>query len=419
MGDEKEKRKRKGERPDGLIQLSYQIGFKPDGRPDRKYFYGQTRAEALKKRDEFKQRFESGLVIDPNITVAQWVDVFKATYRNRVNEAYLKNDDAPYNRLVKKIGRMRVAEVRESHLQKALNDVKGMSFSTVDKYHQAIKRLFERARKNKIIAENPADDLIRPLYVKGTHRCLEKWEFDHILTNWSNPDARTGLWIMLMMLCGLRRGEMMALRWENVNMMERTLDIKEVAVIKTNQPKIEERAKTDAGLRTIPICQTLYDALSSVPESKRVGLVCLSANGRPLSESAVRCGIRQFCTVMERLLNDEDTDQAGRRTDIERKQASKKDTKPRVAFTFRAHDLRHTFATALYDAGVPVKAAQYFLGHADIKITLDLYTHLSKERESTSRNQMVSYLDQWIDRRVLTAVNFSVDFDTEVCNVLY
>ena len=77
--------------------------------------------------------------------------------------------------------------------------------------------------------------------------------------------------------------------------------------------------------------------------------------------------------------------------------------KQRTLFKFTSHDLRHTFATALYDAGVPVKAAQYFLGHADIKITLDLYTHLSRERAAASRNKMVKYLDEWLDDRVQTS----------------
>ena len=85
----------------------------------------------------------------------------------------------------------------------------------------------------------------------------------------------------------------------------------------------------------------------------------------------------------------------------------------RKLFSFTAHDLRHTYATALYDAGVPVKAAQYFLGHADIRVTLDLYTHLSKERESASRNQMVEYLDSWIDKRTMVALPFSVEDENQ------
>lgn len=408
-------RKRKGERPDGLIQVSLQIGYKDDGRPARKYFYGHSRAEAERKRDEYKARLASGFSLDVNMTVSQWIDIFLRTYRSRVNEAYLKSDERPYRRLEAVLGRMRLLDVRESHLQDALNDVSGMSFSTVDKYRQAIQRLFERARKNKLIADNPAADLIMPPFVKGSHRALERWEIELILDNWNTKASHAGLWMMLMLLCGLRRGEMMALTWDAVDLVNRTLEVRRVAVIRKNRVKIEERAKTDAGLRTLPLCKVLCDALLTVPEEKRIGYVCLSAKELPLTESAYERGAETFCRVLERILNGEPPTQRGRRTDVERKKTEKEKDLPlkeRKVFSFTAHDLRHTYATALYDAGVPVKAAQYFLGHADIRITLELYTHLSKERESASRLQMVKYLDKWLlDARVLSMLSLGAPED--------
>ena len=408
-------RKRKGERPDGLIQVSLQIGYKDDGRPARKYFYGHSRAEAERKRDEYKARLASGFSLDVNMTVSQWIDIFLRTYRSRVNEAYLKSDERPYRRLEAVLGRMRLLDVRESHLQDALNDVSGMSFSTVDKYRQAIQRLFERARKNKLIADNPAADLIMPPFVKGSHRALERWEIELILDNWNTKASHAGPWMMLMLLCGLRRGEMMALTWDAVDLVNRTLEVRRVAVIRKNHVKIEERAKTDAGLRTLPLCKVLCDALLTVPEEKRIGYVCLSAKGLPLTESAYERGAETFCRVLERILNGEPPTQRGRRTDVERKKTEKEKDLPlkeRKVFSFTAHDLRHTYATALYDAGVPVKAAQYFLGHADIRITLELYTHLSKERESASRLQMVKYLDKWLlDARVLSMLSLGAPED--------
>lgn len=290
-----------------------------------------------------------------------------------------------------------MVDIREADLQKELNSLAGTSFSNVDKYRQAMKRLFEKARRNKIIQDNPAEFLQMPDCEKGSHRSLERWEVELILQHWNDYATHAGLWVLLMMLCGLRRGEMMALQWESVDLDRRVLHIKEVAVIASNQAKIEQRAKTDAGIRTLPICQALYDALCAVPPNLRSGFVCLSARGKPLSEAAVRRGVEGFCQTLERILNGEPTYQAGRRSDLKPQRADRKE------FKFRLHDLRHTYATALYDAGVPVKAAQYFLGHADIRMTLDLYTHLSRERESSSRNQLVAHLDQWIDERTVKA----------------
>ena len=398
-------RKRKGERKDKLIQVTLQVGYKDDGKPDRKSFYGHTRAEANRKRAEYKARLEEGLVSDKNMTVEQWVQIFLKTYRTRVNEAYLKSDAVPYMRLVSQIGKMRVADVRESDLQAALNAVGGMSYSTVEKYRQAIRRVFARAKKNKLISDNPAEDLVMPTFEKGTHRALERWEIELILKNWNTEASHAGIWVMLMLLCGLRRGEMMGLEWSAVDLESRTLIVRQVAVIKHNQVVIEKRAKTDAGLRILPICNALYAALVSVPEEKRNGFVCLSAKGKMLTESAVDRGLGTFCRVLERILNGEPPSQRGRRRDIERKKSEKEIALPkeRKLFSFTAHDLRHTYATALYDAGVPVKAAQYFLGHEDIRLTLELYTHLSKEREAASRNKMVKYLDEWLDSRIVNA----------------
>lgn len=395
------KRKRKGERKDGLIQVSLQIGRKPDGKPDRRYFYGKTRAEAEQKRDAFKASLSRGISIEQSMTVEEWLNTFKATYREGVNKAYIANDNVPYNRLAAAIGKMRIADVREAHLQSALNQTAGMSSSTVTKYLSVIKRVFRKARKNRLVAEDPSEDLARPPSVKGSHRALERWEVDLILEHWHDYGVRAGLWVLLMLLCGLRRGEVIALHWESINLADKTLKVCETAVVIGNKTTIEQRAKTDAGLRILPICQMLYDALLTVPQEERHGLVCLSARGTLLTESAFLRGFESFTRAMERIANGEPPMQQGRRTD---KETQSSESENRVRVSFLPHDLRHSFATALYDAGVPVKAAQYFLGHSDLKITLELYTHLSRERAAASNLQMVSYLDNWLEMKNLDAV---------------
>lgn len=386
--------RRKGERPDGLIQVALDVGYWPDGRRKRKFFYGHTRTEANAKKQAYIEHQNSGSKYSPDITVAEWVEIVKLTYRQNINDAYIRNDDVPYNRLVRAIGDMHVAEVTEADLQVALNAVAGMSFSTVTKYKCTINKVFEKARANKIIRDNPAADLVLPTNTKGTHRALETWEVEHILAHWNTPGLYSGIWVMLMLFAGLRRGEMMGLDWSAVDMDARVLAVKQVAVVNVNQTQLQQRAKTSAGIRYIPICQQLYDALATVPQYRRRGLVCLSAHGQQISGKAVTRGVSIFCSALERILNGEPPFQQGRRNDLIK---SKKD---KQRFSFRAHDLRHTFATFLYDAGVDVKAAQYFLGHTDSKMTLDLYTHLSIEREADSRQKMVEHLDTLLDQRV-------------------
>lgn len=408
-------KKRKGERPDGLIQRSLQIGYKPDGSPDRKYFYGHTAKEAEEKRDEYKKTLQRGSAYPPNITVAEWVEIFKGAYRVNINSAYLGIDDVPYARLVNAVGKMHVADVRESDLQVALNAVSGMSYSTVDKYRKAIRRVFNRAVKNKIIDDNPASDLVLPPYVKGTHRALERWEVEHIFANWSNPYAVAGLEVMIMLLCGLRRGEVMALEWDAVDLAKRTLEVRQVAVVHKNRVEIEKRAKTEDGLRIIPICTALFNALSTVPQEQRQGFVCRSSKGNQLSGHTSSESVEQFCRVLTRILNGESAENPVR---LSKEAQAARDafhaSDEYVTFHFTCHDLRHTFATALYDAGVPVKAAQYFLGHKDIRVTLELYTHLSKERDAASRQQLMQYFDSWVDDRLLPPEQEPIELNYEI-----
>lgn len=395
MADSKHSgKKRRGLREDNRVQVTLTIGYKPDGKPDRKSFYGKTRSEAMRKKQAYIDGQKRGAV-PKDLTVAEWVEVYKSHYRVNVHEAYLRNDDVPYDRLCKAIGRMYLSDVCEADLQKCLNAVRGMSVSTIRKYYYTILRVFKKAKRNKLISDNPAEDLEMPTGTEGSHRALERWESDFILTHWKLH--RAGLWAMLMMLCGLRRSELMGLRWENIDLRNRTISVLEVAVIYGNKTKIEERAKTAAGIRVIPICKPLYDALCTIPEKERVGFVALAASGKHLSESGFTRGWHGFCSAMERVINNEPLDQRGVRWDLLTDEEKEKRQRERVRFKVRPHDLRHTFATALFDAGVKVKDAQYYLGHSSIKMTMDLYTHFSEERERRARKALVGFLDGWLE----------------------
>lgn len=387
---EKQKRKRRGERADGRILVTFVIGKQPDGTPMRKFFYGNTRTEAEAKRDEYKKQLSMGFdVQNKNMTVAEWIKTWKELYSIRDEYKYYINS------ISRKIGNLRMKDIREAHLQAMLDANKDKSASYLTKYQMILQQIFSKALKNKVILDDPSKDLHRPGGTVGTHRALERWETECILQHWS--EHRAGIWAMLMMLCGLRRSEMVALTWDNVDMERRTISINQVAVFQGNSVVIEQRAKSSAGIRVLPICNPLWEALNTVPIKSRDGYVCKSSQNGVITASAFKRGWIGFNLSMQRLLNGESAKQQGRRVSLEKRKAQAlAEGKQYVTFEVRAHDLRHTFATALYDAGVPVKAAQYYLGHSDIQMTLNLYTHLSKEREHLEQSRMVNYLDNWL-----------------------
>lgn len=402
MDNEVKKYKRKGQRKDKRIQITYTDGVRPDGHPNRISFYGYTRTEALQKRDLYKREKEQGLAHGERITtVNEWIDRWQKSYSVNVS------DYAPYiNRLKKDLGKKPVRSVSEADLVQSLSAYAGKSSSSALKYRMILKQIFHKAKKNRLIPEDPAEDLLLPEDVTtGTHRALAPWESECILNNWSIYHA--GRWAMLMLLCGLRRGEMVALDWDAIDLEHRKLTVKASASMRGKVTTVKDRTKTKAGARILPICEPLYQMLSQVPQEERTGPVCRSAKGGRITQSSVDRCWKTYCNMMTRILNGEEPDQRGRRWDCVRDKyyVPDKEDDERVIFSCLPHDLRHTYATALYDAGVDIKSAQYYLGHDDVNMTINLYTHLSKIKENEARSSLVNYLDKWLDKHLLPVKN--------------
>lgn len=403
MDGEVKKRKRKGERKDKRIQITYTDGVRPDGHPNRISFYGHTRTEALEKRERYKREKEQGLAHGERATtVNDWIARWQEAYSVNVS------DYAPYiNRLKKDLGKKPIRSVSEADLVQSLSAYAGMSSSSALKYRMILKQIFHKAKKNRLIPEDPAEDLPLPDDVTtGTHRALAPWESECILNNWSVYHA--GRWAMLMLLCGLRRGEMVALDWDAIDLESRKLTVKASASMRGSVTTVKDRTKTKAGARILPICEPLYQMLVQVPPEERTGPVCRSAKGERITQSSVDRCWKTYCNMMTRILNGEEPDQRGRRRDCAGDKycsSSDDDGGERIVFSCLPHDLRHTYATALYDAGVDIKSAQYYLGHDDVNMTINLYTHLSKIKENEARSSLVNYLDKWLDKHLLPVKN--------------
>lgn len=369
-------------RKDGRKEAGLSVGYDENGKQIIKHFYGKTITEARRKRDEYKQKLNEGINNSGDITLNEWISRFCDVYKP-------KDMDYLINRLSRNLGTRKLQSITEMDLQRELNTIAGMSTSHISKYMQIIKRIFLRARTNRLIVFDPAENLIAPKGTKGTHRALEKWEINAIIEYWRIYPA--GRWAMAMLLCGLRRSEMIALQWADINMDNRTLLVHTSANIRKNQPVIQDKTKSRAGMRLLPICGQLYDMLSETPVDQRSGFVFRTTKNAPITESAARRNWSTFCQRLTRQLNGERVHPA---------RGNNKDAPGRIVFNCRMHDLRHTFATMLYDAGVDAKAAQYYLGHSDIKITLDLYTHLSHEREQIERANLVGFLDGYMGKNL-------------------
>ena len=124
--------------------------------------------------------------------------------------------------------------------------------------------------------------------------------------------------------------------------------------------------------------ETLFNVLIEV--KKKQGLVCPSMNGKVMSESALKSAWKTFINHLNECAG-------GRKGSGPRKPVI-------VIDKITPHMLRHTYATILFDAGVDVKSAQKFLGHSDIEVTLEIYTHLSKFKEEKAIQALDEHLKE-------------------------
>jgi integrase len=377
----KKEKKKRNAMPDGRKRVRLTVE-EPDGRKWQKAFYGKSIKEAEQNRDDWveAQRLAKLPPPPPQPTVGAWIDEWLAVYGQ--NAGHSTNATTRYNcdKISKAIGTSRISDVKEADIQRIANTYTDRSKSFVTKLRVTTNAIFSRAVSNHLIEKDPCRGVKWAHGGEGTHRALEDWELQHIAQHW--PEHRAGIWAMIMLYAGLRRGELAALRWSDIHADDGYIRVRAGAHFVGNAAVIGS-TKTEAGVRDVPIFPPLASALEQVPLPPISPYVCCAVDGGALTLSAWVRAWDGYLVAMTNLLNNEPAYRPGRRSD--------KDTGPRAQFSVRAHDLRHSFCTMLYDAGVDLKTAQDLMGHSDAKMTMKIYTHLTNSKKKDSVEKMIEY----------------------------
>lgn len=364
-------KKKKGTHPSGLIARHFRYTDPITGAAKRKSVYGKTAAEAEKKKRAFLAKVEQGLrVAEQGKTVGMWADEWLEHYKKpHVSARTFATYQHDVDLIKEALGYRQLKAVTQQDIVKLLATRAGLSASAIRKTAMTAKALFESAVDNRLIPYNPCRGAAVPTGTTGTHRALADEEI-RLIT--SVTGHRFSLPVMLMLFAGLRRGEACAIRPEDVK--DNTITVSRSIVWLGNTPHITT-PKTQAGKRTIPVFPPLKPLL------KFSGYAARSADcrDRPITLQAFERGFQSFLTAC-----------------AEKKNGCQKRWQPKdhvwQPVTFRCHDLRHTFATMLYDAGVDIKTAQRWLGHSDPAVTMRIYTHLSATREQQAVKQASKHL---------------------------
>lgn len=387
----------KKRRADGRMQVQIDLGV-IDGKRRRKYFYGKTLKEAREARDKWQadqERRERVIVGDADITLAEWGAIWLASVEGTVQRSTHRAKVSAVNghnafqfdfsaKHPVSFGSMRVRDIRPIHVQTYMRSLATMSKSTIATRREALKSLLNAAVANSIIDRSPWQDIKSPRGTYTGHRALDEQEQQTVLDTWAGH--RAGIWALSMLYTGMRREELAALHVPDIDFDAKQIHIHTAAVL-SERGRIKE-TKTEAGTRTVPILAPLLEPLRAFVGSRKSGAVFVSAVGEPLTETAYKRAWESYMRYLNLCAGGTDAkrtkNQNGKAVWI----AAKIVTKP-----FTAHDLRYTYATMLYDAGVDVKTAAALLGHSDITMTMQIYTQLSARKQQQGIDALLAYVE--------------------------
>src|SRR5215204_373350 len=345
-------------RRDGRWEARYTI-HTVEG-PKRKVLYGKTRAEVSAKLTKAMADRDDGLVFDAGgATVGDYLDRWLSdSVRGTVREStYSRDKYLITNHIKPALGRLKLTNLNALHLQGLYRDRldPGLSGSTVQKIHHVLHKALAQAVKWNLIPRNPADSVKAPTPTPKEMHPLSASEARKLLEV-AQGDRLEALYV-LAVHTGMRRGELLGLKWPDVDWVNATVRVRRTLTRKGTGHVLGE-PKTKKSRRTVRLTHKAVEALRShrarqAQEKLRVGslyqdqdLVFSGYNGGLINPSNLRQ--RSFKPLLKR---------AGL---------------PQITF----NDLRHTCASLLFQRNVHPKLVQELLGHASVAITLDTYSHM-------------------------------------------
>lgn len=334
----------------------------------RRTVYGKTRAEVAKKLARALSDREDGLVFDAgNLTLGDYLDrwlleCLKGTVRESTFERY---EYAVRPHIKPALGRIKLKSLTPAHVRgfyreklEGSGGSRGLAPATVHKMHVVLHKALDQAVADGLIPRNVTDALKIPRIDREEINPLTAEEANRLIEAACDADERLQALYVLAVHTGLRQGELLALKWDDLDLQGGTLRVRRTLTQAGGKYSMSE-PKTKKSRRTVRLTPGAVAALQGHLERqmgemdrlgslyKPGGLVFANETGGIINPSNLRN--RSFKRVLQRAGLPDDT---------------------------RFHDLRHTCATLLLSSNVNPKVVSEMLGHANIAITLDTYSHV-------------------------------------------
>ena len=345
-------------RKDGLYMARYTVETATG--TERKTLYAKTRKEASEKLTEALAQAHKGITADAGtMTVGAFIERWlEDSVRGSVRQSTYQRDESLCRvHIAPGLGKKRLKTLSAADVQRFYRDKLNahLSSATVHKLHVVLHKALKQAVRWGLVPRNVADDVDPPKVHKEEVRPLTNEQARKLLET-ARGDRLEALYVLAVQ-SGLRQGELLALRWEDVNLEARTVQVCRTITRDGGKLAIGP-PKTSKGRRTVRLTQDAAEALQSHLARQ---LAEIDKAGDNWQEHGL-----VFCTGKGTLINP---------TNLRRRSLApllKRASLPAMTF----QQLRHTAATILLLKNVNPKVVSEMLGHATIAITLDTYSHV-------------------------------------------
>lgn len=344
------------------------VGWKPDGKPDRVSVYGKNEKEVSIKLREISSQLAKGTYIHScKDTFGEWVVVWLKDYKSiklkpRTYDIY---ESQINTHIIPELGDIQLKDLKSHQLQhfynKKYNAGQGLASATIKKIHSIINSSLKQALINDLIIKNPSEGVELPALEQKIIKSFTEEEHTRFFEAAKKSDYFNAF--LLADYTGVRMGELLALKWDDIDLENGQLSItKTLSLVKDRKGiskkkylLVVQKPKTKASIRTLPLTKNAIKMLSElkVNKSSKSNLVFPSRKNtyiyprnfeRSFQNIVLKAGIEECNT----------------------------------------HTLRHTFATRCFEKGINLKIISKWLGHSKIAHTLDIYTHIMPDTEKNA-----------------------------------